>query len=217
MVTASQLPLVHDLVLLNSYEVNAAHAAETDWIINTLKQCPWVVVRRTLAPDGKISIGIRGEERHQRAGCFACYEQIEKLLSPKHLQSDLIARDRRALPALQSLIFIEKELSSFPLDWGPGGSVGYELASERHVVHAKSDLDLVIRAPESLDRKFAEELWAILLASPGKIDCRVETPACGFSLEEYVRSETASLLVRTPAGPVLVSDPWQLSSLEGDR
>jgi phosphoribosyl-dephospho-CoA transferase len=217
MSTALPSPLVHDLVLLNSYEVDAAHAAEAGWIKSTLRECPWVVVRRTLAPDGKISIGIRGEERQQRAGGFARYEQIEKLLSPRHLRSDHIAGNRRALPAMQSLVFLETVLSSFPLDWGPGGSVGYELASERPVVHAKSDLDLVIRAPKRLNRKFAEELWVILLSSPGKIDCRIETPACGFSLDEYIRSEAASLLVRTPAGPVLANDPWQLPSSGGER
>lgn len=131
-----------------------------------------------------------------------------KAVTPARLRSDLIARSRLSLPAMQSLCFLESELSLLPLEWGPGGSVGYKLASGKPVVHVESDLDLVIRAPHRLDRKFAEELWIIFRASPGKVDCRVETQWCGFSLEEYARSETQNLLVRTPVGPFLSKDPW---------
>jgi len=132
------------------------------------------------------------------------------------LRSDLSARNRLNLPAMQTLQFLERELSSFSLEWGPGGSVGYEIASGTKVVHPKSDIDIVIRAQERFARKFAKELLTILLASPGKIDCRIETPWCGFSLEEYVRAETPSLLVRTPTGPRLAKDPWQCPSLRRD-
>jgi phosphoribosyl-dephospho-CoA transferase len=88
--------------------------------------------------------------------------------------------------------------------------VGYELASQRPVVHAESDLDLIIVAPRPFHREFAGELLAVLHAAPGKIDCRIETPRCGFSLEEYVGSGTQPLLVRTPIGPVLSRAPWTL-------
>lgn len=88
--------------------------------------------------------------------------------------------------------------------------MGYELASHQPSVHSESDLDLIILAPQPFDRKFAGELLALLQASPGKVDCRIETPRCGFSLEEYFRSGTQPLLVRTPTGPVLSNAPWAL-------
>ncbi len=211
-------PFVHDLALLSlsDTKVDAACLVEPDWIKNALEKCPWVVVRRSLAPDETISIGVRGSQRRQRWGGFARYSQIVSLATPQELRSDLSAKNRLNLPAMRTLQFLESELSSFPLEWGPGGSVGYELASETQVVHPKSDLDLVIRAPERFARKFAKELSTILLASPGKIDCRIETPWCGFSLEEYARAETPSLLVRTPTGPRLSKDPWQYPSLRRD-
>jgi phosphoribosyl-dephospho-CoA transferase len=211
-------PFVHDLALLSLSDttVDAACLVEPDWIKNALQKCPWVVVRRSLAPNQTISIGVRGSERRQRWGGFARYSQIVRLATPQELRSDLSAKNRLNLPAMRTLQFLESELSLFSLGWGPGGSVGYELASGTQVVHPKSDLDLVIRAPERFARKFAKELSTILLASPGKIDCRIETPWCGFSLEEYARAETPSLLVRTPAGPRLSKDPWQYPSLRRD-
>ncbi len=37
--------------------------------------------------------------------------------------------------------------------WGVTGSTGYALATEIPVLHAASDLDLLIRAPQPLDRE----------------------------------------------------------------
>jgi phosphoribosyl-dephospho-CoA transferase len=211
-------PFVHDLALLSlsDTKVDAACLAEPDWIKDALEKCSWVVVRRSLAPKQRISIGVRGSERRQRWGGFVRYSQIVRVATPRELRSDLSAKNRLNLPAMRTLQFLESALSSFPLEWGPGGSVGYELASGTQVVHPKSDLDLVIRAPKRFARKVAKELSTILLASPGKIDCRIETPWCGFSLEEYARARTPSLIVRTPAGPRLSNDPWQDPSLPRD-
>lgn len=212
MVDTSQSPTVHDLLLLNPYEVEAATGADGDSIRIALRNCPWVVVRRAPATDGKVSIGIRGTDRQHQWGAFARLDQIVQLIVPRSLRSHLIAGDRGALNAMRSLRFVENQLSSISLEWGPGGSVGYELVSGRSVVHQTSDLDLVIRAPERFDQIFAKELLAILLLAPAKVDCRVETPWCGFSLEEYARSNAPQLLVRTPAGPILSEDPWAASS-----
>jgi phosphoribosyl-dephospho-CoA transferase len=81
--------------------------------------------------------------------------------------------------AMQSLCFLEIELASLSNDWGPGGSVGYELASQAPVVTQESDLDLVISAPDRFDRDFAQELMKKVARAPSKIDARVETPWCG--------------------------------------
>jgi phosphoribosyl-dephospho-CoA transferase len=102
---------------------------------------------------------------------------------------------------MQSLGFLEIELASFSNEWGPGGSVGYELASRAPVVTQESDLDLVISAPDRLGRDFAQHLWKTIALAPAKVDVRIETAWCGFSLEEYVRRNSEKLLVRTSTGP----------------
>lgn len=204
------LPLVHDLVYLKSCEIeiegDAAEYASS--VKAALENCPWVVVRRANATCGRVPVGIRGAERWQRWSGYVRREQVAATAAPVHLRSDLSARDRVSLPAVRSLVFLEAELSSLFLEWGPGGSVAYELASGRHVVRTTSDLDLIIRAQERFDRMFANDLLAVLLAAPTKVDCRVETPCCGFSLEEYARHKAPRLLLRTPAGPILSKDPW---------
>jgi serine/threonine protein kinase len=48
---------------------------------------------------------------------------------------------------------------------------------------------------------------------PVTVDIRVETPACGFSLAEYVEPSAESMLLRTCAGPILSEDPWSADLL----
>jgi phosphoribosyl-dephospho-CoA transferase len=115
---------------------------------------------------------------------------------------------RLGLPAMQSLRFLEIELAWLPNDWGPGGSVGYELASRAPAVMRESDLDLVISAADRFDRSFAQRLLKKTALAPAKVDVRIETPWCGFSLEEYVRRTSEKLLVRTSTGHMLTTDPW---------
>ena len=110
-----------------------------------------------------------------------------KMIAPWHLRSGLANTVRLSLPAMQALRFLETELASLSRDWGPGGSVGYELASRAPIVTAESDLDLVISAPDRFDRDFAQHLWKKIALAPAKVDVRIETPWCGFTLEEYVR------------------------------
>lgn len=97
---------------------------------------------------------------------------------------------------------------------GAGGSVSYELASEVPAVHGTSDLDLAFFTPEKLSRARASELWQMCSSGPGRIDALVETPCCGFSLQEYATSSTKKLLLRTPNGRMLGPDPWDLTSAE---
>jgi phosphoribosyl-dephospho-CoA transferase len=72
------------------------------------------------------------------------------------------------------------------MSWGPGGSLGYELASGIPAVRADSDLDFILLAPRKLEITEAQDLWRMIRSAPGKVDALVETPCCGFSLEEFV-------------------------------
>jgi NAD(P)-dependent dehydrogenase (short-subunit alcohol dehydrogenase family) len=48
-------------------------------------------------------------------------------------------------PALRTLLEVRERWAALALSWGPAGSVGFELATERRVTNEESDLDLVVR------------------------------------------------------------------------
>jgi phosphoribosyl-dephospho-CoA transferase len=182
--------------------------AKPAWVRPALAKYPWVVARRAISPKDRIAVGVRGQERQQRWGGFVRKDQIVKVIAPWHLRSGLANTVRLSLPAMQSLRFLEIELASLSNDWGPGGSVGYELASRAPVVTRESDLDLVISAPDCFDRDFAQHLLKKIALAPAKVEVRIETSWCGFSLEEYARGNSEKLLVRTATGPLLTTAPW---------
>jgi phosphoribosyl-dephospho-CoA transferase len=95
------------------------------------------------------------------------------------------------------------------LPWGPGGSVGFELASGRKVTTEASDLDLVIRAQQRITLEEAKLLLDRTQGLEAKVDVRVETPVCGFALREYASASVAKILLRFPDGGSLGEDPWQ--------
>jgi len=95
------------------------------------------------------------------------------------------------------------------LPWGPAGSVGFELASGRKVSTKASDLDLVIRAAGQIGADEARVLLDRTIGLEAKVDVRVETPVCGFSLEEYVSACSAKVLLRYQDRVRLGEDPWE--------
>jgi phosphoribosyl-dephospho-CoA transferase len=95
------------------------------------------------------------------------------------------------------------------LPWGPGGSVAFELASGRKVTTVESDLDLVIRAKQRIGVEEARFLLDRTLGLEANIDVRVETPVCGFALEEYVLASSGKILLRYADDVRLGEDPWQ--------
>jgi phosphoribosyl-dephospho-CoA transferase len=92
--------------------------------------------------------------------------------------------------------------------------MGNELASGIPAVHADSDLDFILLAPRKLDIGEAQDLWRMVSTAPGKVDALVETPFCGFSLEEFVTASPRKILLRTSDGRILGSNPWNLSNGE---
>jgi phosphoribosyl-dephospho-CoA transferase len=104
---------------------------------------------------------------------------------------------------------MQKRWLALTLPWGPVGSVGFEIATGRRVATEASDLDLVIRAKQRIQREEARFLLDRTLGLEAKVDVRVETPLCGFSLAEYVSASYAKILLRYPDGGRLGADPWQ--------
>jgi phosphoribosyl-dephospho-CoA transferase len=207
-------PRVHDLLLLRSGVASSAGVAKPAWVSSSRAGNLWVVVRRANAPDGLVAAGIRGIHRHQRWGGFVELADVKEILRPSQLSSRMARPTRLALPALAALVWLEARLEKLHLNWGPVGSVGFELATSSQVITATSDLDLALFAPTRFTRATARDLWSVMSAAPAKIDVHVETPHCGFSLEEFAREGTEQVLVRLPAIRRLAADPWSISVIE---
>jgi phosphoribosyl-dephospho-CoA transferase len=203
------LPLVHDLLRLRTPELTAACVSEPSWVNASLERSSWVVVRRALAPKGLVAIGVRGEGRHQRWGAFISLEQIAERATPCDLRTRTMSDRIASLPAVQSLRYLETQFSQLALEWGPGGSIGYEIASGVSSATHDSDLDLIIRASERVDLALARDILATIRTVPARVDPRIETPYCGFSLQEYCDNKNRKILVRTPTGCALSDDPWR--------
>jgi phosphoribosyl-dephospho-CoA transferase len=202
------LPLVHDLVRLRTSHIAAGCISEPSWVKASVERSPWVVVRRALAPEGLIAVGVRGKQRHERWGGFVRREQITERAAPCDLRTPTISSGRVSLPAMQALRYLEKQFSQLALEWGPGGSIGYEIATGHLTATQNSDLDLIIRAPGRLEPGFATDLLATIKAAPVQVDPRIETLSCGFSLQEYCSNAGLTILVRTPVGYEFSDDPW---------
>ena len=74
------------------------------------------------------------------------------------------------------------------------------------MLHAASDLDLLIRAPQPLDREALREWQARVAQLPCRADTQVETPYGAFALNEWLRDGRA--LLKTSRGARLTATPW---------
>lgn len=171
---------------------------------------PWVVVRRAQAPPGLIAVGVRGNARSERWATFCEERLVRNIVRPEELLlRNRTANDVRRTPARRALEEMNKRWADLRLPWGPGGSVAFELATGRKVTTEASDLDLVIRATEKICVQQARFLLDRTLGLQAKVDVRVETPVCGFSLQEYVSPSSTKILLRYPDGIRLGEDPWR--------
>ena len=205
---------VHDLILLSTEStVTSTEGVPACPYLNP-NQRPWVVVRRGRISDGLIPVGVRGSQRHERCAGFIRLSEVLEIRRPDRLRLLLASDSRRAVQAFRTLSYLESRLVGLDMSWGPGGSVGYELASGIPAVRADSDLDFIPFAPRKLDITEALDLWRVISSAPGKVDALIETPCCGFSLEEFVTTSHRKILLRTSDGRVLGSNPWNLSNGE---
>jgi phosphoribosyl-dephospho-CoA transferase len=205
---------VHDLILLGESAVISNDGGQACCPYLNPSQLPWVVVRRGRHADGLIPVGVRGLQRHKRCAGFTALGEVLETRRPDQLRLLLAEDSRRALQAFRTLSYLESHLVGLDMRWGPGGSVGYELASGIQAVHADSDLDFILFAPRKLEITEAQDLWHMISSAPGKVDALVETLFCGFSLKEFVTTSPRKILLRTSDGRILGSNPWSLSNGE---
>ena len=175
------------------------------WAVESLSHGQPVVVRRALMAPGHVAVGVRGASREQRYATSMPVAAIQRRLRPEdlcHVESN------RALPALQALSHLRPLLDASGWTWGVSGSAGFELASGIEALHARSDLDLILRTPDPLDRLQARELLARLDASVCVVDMQLQTPFGAVALREWA-GPARRVLLKDNQQAHLVSDPWQ--------
>ncbi|MDQ7911875.1 malonate decarboxylase holo-ACP synthase [Pseudomonas sp. 102515] len=164
-----------------------------------------VVVRRAAPEADRLPVGLRGTIRAERLGAWLESAAVRRRRPPEGLKITAGCRD---LPAFDTLARLQPLLDGLDLPWGPTGAAGYELASGWPALHAGSDLDLLIRCVAPLPREQARVLLASLQAQAlCRLDILLETPLGGVALADWA-AKAARVLLKTAAGPQLVSDPW---------
>jgi phosphoribosyl-dephospho-CoA transferase len=183
-----------------------------------LEETNFVVVRRGVITESWVPIGIRGPQRFQRwAGWYPRYA-IQEIVKPMDLLTRVnTVNDQNTTPARRALRSLMNAWQSLIYPWGPAGSLGFEVATGKQTTTMQSDLDVVIYADEPLPRRDAQRLLTSANDLEVSVDIRIETPMCGFSLTEYATSPTKTILLRTVAGPILGTDPWDESLCNAAR
>lgn len=197
-------PRPHDLLWLS--DSNALEGVSEEWVASQWRPQLPVVVRRDVNIDARIPVGVRGMRRDQRAAGWVNAAKIKRVVSPESLASrePLMKSPFVSMPPVQGAI--QLALREWPWVWGITGSVGYALATEVPVLHADSDLDLIIRCPERVEREALLEWQQVIGQLLCRADTQIETPLGAFALAEWLRD--GRVLLKTSSGPHLVTDPW---------
>lgn len=195
----------HDLLWLTDRE--ALEGTHEEWVTSQWRPALPVVVRRDVEHDGRIPVGVRGMRRDQRAAGWVNPASVKRVVSPEALSSRdlLLSSPFVSMPPVQGAI----QLASRPWAWrwGITGSVGYALATEVPVMHAASDLDLLIRCPQPIAKEALAEWQRLTENLLCRADTQIETPYGAFALAEWLREKR--VLLKTNQGPRLVVNPWQ--------
>jgi len=194
----------HDLLWLCSN--NALPAVKEAWVKHYWHKDLPVVVRRDMNKSGRVPVGIRGERREQRIASWVEASDIIRVVTPEMLTEPAYLLDSPLAGhhPVQALVTLKE--SDWPWSWGVTGSTGYALATGILVLHAKSDLDVVIRAPQQLSRDLLQQWQVQTETLPCRVDTQVETPSGAFSLNEWLRE--SRVLLKTATGPILTTSPW---------
>jgi phosphoribosyl-dephospho-CoA transferase len=172
-----------------------------------------VVVRRDLRQDGRVPVGVRGEQRRHRYATWVEGAEVVQRVTPEDLASQARPHGQArgcGGPWTAVLRDVDTAMGGSAVAWGPVGSVGFELATGSVATSPTSDLDVLIRAPspipdrgEDLDARLHEVGRRFGL----KVDCLVETPAGGVHLHDL--STGGPVMARTDHGPLVILDPWR--------
>lgn len=198
--------LPHDLLWGMTAQQLPADAPS--WVSAALSAGHPVVVRRALSEAAWVPVGVRGALREQRYGALMPVSAVQRCVRPEDLCS---VSSPRALAALQALAQLRPVLDQLPWQWGVSGSAGFELASGVPALHERSDLDLILRTPQPLDRQQAREVLALLDSAVCPVDLQLQTPLGAVALREWAGS-SSRVLLKSRHGAHLSLDPWQAAA-----
>ena len=194
--------LAHDLLWGMTPEQLPADAPS--WVIESIRADQPVVVRRAMSAPDQIAVGVRGRLREQRYATLMSVDAIQRRVRPEdlcHLSID------RNLPAVHALAQLRPMLDGCDWVWGVSGSAGFELASGFQALHEGSDLDLILRTPQPLERSQAQEILRLLDASFCKVDMQLQTPFGAVALREWA-GPSKRILLKNASEACLVTNPW---------
>ena len=201
-------PRAHDFVWISDRSALQSDDVLPAWVNTGWRTALPLVVRRDKRADGAIPVGIRGLTRIQRAAAWIDPAAVVRAVTPESLVSDINVLlhspfvSQQPVQALITLCNLQ-----LPFRWGVTGSCAYALASDLPVMHAGSDLDLLVRCDAPVDASQFSDFYDQLQRLPCRADVQITTPQGGFALSEWLRG--GDIMLKTASGPLLVRDPWQ--------
>lgn len=203
------LPRAHDLIWITESDLLESDDDLPDWVTHGWRRQLPLVVRRDRRDDGAIPVGVRGMARIQRAAAWVQPANVTRVVTPESLVIDvnkLLCSSFISQQPVQALVTLVG--SGLPWQWGVTGSCAYALASDIPVMHADSDLDLLIRCDLPVQATTFNVFNNLLQTLPCRVDVQINTPLGGFSLSEWLRG--GDVLLKTDRGPKRVNNPWIL-------
>ena len=153
----SQSVRTHDLLEIDAKRFLSCHTCTPEWVVENLHRTPFVVVRRGLATWPVIPVGVRGVDRNQRWAATCAFNLVKSILAPPQLLRRSVPKSREnAIPAFRALNLMKERWRDLDYPWGPGGSIGFELAAGTNIAKPESDLDLVIYAAGRITGEMAQ-------------------------------------------------------------
>lgn len=194
----------HDIVKLKPGCLQATQLP--DWLTN--RELFYATVRRAVVASSQVPIGLRGPNRSQRFGLIIGLDDVEQIIKPYDLCTNLSFRHHevQAYPAYQKFLDAQNIFAKTAIKWGVGGSLAYELASNEPTIKLTSDFDLLIYCQTLND--FPLTLINTYSAFFNDLDTQVITPKGGFALKEYLRTPNKKILLKTIQGPLLTTEIW---------
>lgn len=199
----------HDLLWVSETPTTADGAPLPDWAVAACRQGAPVVVRRApRGTDGSIPVGLRGSGRSERCAATVAVNTITRVITPETLAATTGAiPDDTPFAALRTLRALAPELNALGWAWGPTGGAGFALTTGLPVLHADSDLDLVVRMPHAPSAAQRDHLVHLLSDAECRVDLQIDTGDGGFAWRDWLASPHQTLL-KTDHGPRLVANPW---------
>lgn len=209
---------VHDLIKLNSTDKDFFDLPLPAWALESLNAMPYVVVRRgrfmQIQRNSYIPVGIRGVSREKRFATFLSLENCEKVITPQQIVDEKMWINSHDSKWSKLLKQMNKRLLKWDhrLEWGPTGSVGFEIVTTHEATTKQSDLDLIIKPKLPLSVEEARQLLSELqeecvILNHTCIDISMQTGKGWIALPEYANG-SGTYLIKTENGEDLVKDIW---------